>query len=394
MEAVTLYGLNKAGGFKEWTISTDDHGLITIEHGKEGGKMQIKSEFVKGKNIGRANETSPGEQAESEALSKIKTQIDKGYRHSKLELADIPMIAMLAVDNRKQGHRLVFPCLSSVKFDGVRLLAKKVGGQVTLESRTGQLYDLPLIQAELNAAMVDGDVLDGEVYLHGYALQEITSAVKRTDPLKAIEKAQKKVDKLIDTSAQNDIDETMEELQEALLINKIRPLLEYHVFDKPELDVPFSTRLEWLSEYMGRFFGSVLIKQVTYEVVRNAKDILIQHKAAVAAGYEGLMLRNLKGLYESGKRSADLQKYKEFLDSEFLILDIIPDKDGLAVFVVQNTFSNNTFTVIMGSKAEKAEYLRNKHKYIGKLLTVKYQTLYKGTLIPQFPVGVVIRDYE
>lgn len=394
MEAVTLYGLNKAGGFKEWTISTDEQGLITILHGKEGGKLQTKSESVKGKNIGRANETTPAEQAVSEAQSKIKVQLDKGYRYTKLELSDIPLIAMLAADYHKQGHRITFPCLSSVKFDGVRALAKKKNGVVTLESRTGQLYDIPHLLAELDGAMQEGDVLDGEVYLHGYALQTIVSAVKRTDPDKEIKKAKKKVDKLTDNSLQDDIDEAMAELQEALLIKKIRPLLEFHVFDKPELDIPFVTRLAWLEDYMGRFIGSDRIKAVVYETVVNEKDMLIRHKAAVAAGFEGLMLRNLLGLYESGKRSADLQKYKHFIDSEFLILDIIADKDGLAVFVVQNTFAPNTFQVIMGSKEQKAEYLRNKEKYIGKLLTVKYQTLYKDSLKPQFPVGVVIRDYE
>jgi DNA ligase-1 len=391
MEARTLYGLNKAGGFKVWIISTDEQGLITIQHGKEDGKLQTKSESVKGKNIGRSNETTPAEQAESEALSRIKNQIDKGYRESKLDLADIPLIAMLAVDYHKQGHRIVFPCYSSVKFDGVRLLAKKRDGTVTLESRTGQLYELPLIQAELNAAMHDGDVLDGEVYLHGYALQTIVSAVKRTDTQKEVDKAIKAHKKAINTAQEGEKEQAY---VEAVEIQRVRPLLEFHVFDKPELDVPFVTRLEWLGEYMNRFAGSKLIKRVHYDLVLNEKDMLLRHKAAVAAGYEGLMLRNFTGEYESGKRSADLQKYKHFLDSEFLILDIIADKDGLAVFVVQNTFAPNTFQVIMGSKAEKAEYLANKRKYVGKLLTVKYQTLYKDTLKPQFPVGVVIRDYD
>lgn len=394
MEARTFYGLNKAGGYKVWTISTDEQGLITIRHGKEGGKLQIKSESVKGKNIGRANETTPAEQAESEALSRIKEQLDSGYREDKLELLSIPLIAMLAVDFHKQGHRVEYPCYSSVKFDGVRALAKKKDGRVTLESRTGQLYDIPHILEALEASMMDDDVLDGEVYLHGYALQNIVSAVKRIDPGKALAKAKKKVDKLTDTSSQEEIDEAMGEFEEALLIKKIRPLLEFHVFDKPELDVTFVNRLDSLVGYMDRFAGSNVVKMVKYDLVLNEKDMLLRHKTAVAAGFEGLMLRNMKGLYESGKRSADLQKYKQFLDSEFLILDIVPDKDGLAVFVVQNTFFPNTFQVIMGSKVEKAEYLRNKEKYIGKLLTVKYQTLYKGTLIPQFPTGVVIRDYE
>jgi DNA ligase 1 len=53
-----------------------------------------------------------------------------------------------------------------------------------------------------------------------------------------------------------------------------------------------------------------------------------------------------------------------------------------------------TFTVTLGSMSERAEYLANKNLYIGKLITVKYQARYKATLLPQFPTGVAIRDYE
>ena len=48
----------------------------------------------------------------------------------------------------------------------------------------------------------------------------------------------------------------------------------------------------------------------------------------------------------------------------------------------------------MGSMAERAEFLRNKELYIGKMITVRYQARYKGTMLPQFPTGVAIRDYE
>ena len=397
MDKVTLYGLNKAGGFKIWTIETDEQGLITIQHGKEGGKLQTKSELVKGKNIGRANETTPAEQAESEAKGTIKVQRDKGYRDNKLELSDIPVIAMLAVDYHKQGHRLEFPCFGSVKFDGVRALAKKKNGVVTLESRTGQLYDLPILSEQLSALMDDDDTLDGEVYLHGYDLQDIVSAVKRTDTQKALDKAQAKVDKfdtVVSTEEWDKWQAVDAELQEAKLIHEIRPLLQYHVFDIVELDVPFETRLEWLGEYMVRFSDNPLIKEVEYTEIKDKEELVQAHADAVAAAFEGLMLRNRKGLYQSGKRSADLQKYKAFLDSEFTILDVIEDKEGLAVFVVQNTFNSNTFNVIMGSKEQKARYLEEKEQLIGKPLTVQYQTLYKGTKKPQFPTGVVIRDYE
>lgn len=40
------------------------------------------------------------------------------------------------------------------------------------------------------------------------------------------------------------------------------------------------------------------------------------------------------------------------------------------------------------------QFLANKQLYIGKLITVQYQSRYKDTLLPQFPTGKAIRDYE
>jgi DNA ligase-1 len=114
----------------------------------------------------------------------------------------------------------------------------------------------------------------------------------------------------------------------------------------------------------------------------------------VNQGYEGIMLRNYKGVYESGKRSNDLQKYKEFMDSEFAILDVMVAKDDGSVFLVRNDLNDRTFTVTLGSMVQRAGYLTNKELYIGKEITVSYQTRYKKTLLPQFPTGVAIRDYE
>ena len=82
METKLLYGLDKSGKYKVWSIWTEGPELY-IMHGAENGKMQAKCEIVQGKNIGRSNETSPEQQAELEAESRYKKQLDKGYRPTK-----------------------------------------------------------------------------------------------------------------------------------------------------------------------------------------------------------------------------------------------------------------------------------------------------------------------
>jgi DNA ligase-1 len=350
---VTLYGLNKNGSFKEWSIWTNGESLF-IEHGQEGGKLQLKEEKVKGKNIGRSNETSDSEQAKLEATSRINKQVDKGYRADKEELTELPLLPMLANDYLKQGHRIKYPCWVSDKLDGVRCLAIRSEEGVVLKSRGGKLYDVKHIQDQLSLSMRIGEIWDGELYIHGKYLEEIVSAVKKP--------------------------------------NDMTKDLWFVVFDVVN-GQPFEKRLQDIVAIHGRTM-SQQVDSIVYSLVDCEQEMKAAHKACVARGYEGIMLRNKVGLYESGKRSADLQKYKEFLDSEFKIVDIISDKDGGAIFVVDNTFADNQFNVVGGSHEQRKQWLSEKEYLIGKQITVKYQTTYKDTKIPQFPTFVSFRDYE
>jgi len=46
-----------------------------------------------------------------------------------------------------------------------------------------------------------------------------------------------------------------------------------------------------------------------------------------------------------------------------------------------------------GTIAQREEHYKNYKKYIGKMLTVRFQNL-TALGVPRFPVGVCIRDYE
>lgn len=401
MLLVELFGKDKGGKYKVWAIATTESGDLTIAHGQEGGKMTVKMEKVKPKNVGRANETTPEQQADLEAQGRIKKQVDKGYRETKEELDNLPVLPMLAGDYNKIGHRINYEkgVYLSDKLDGVRLMAKcNADGVITLESRTGQPYDLPHIVEELKGIMQPGDILDGEAYLHGYLLQDITSAVKRTDTQKKLDAAQKKYQKA--ELGSDAFGAASQELEEALLIHELRPKLQFVVFaviesETVSQDMPFSEVVIETYGYRNyRARDNEFIKFIHYEMAYSEAEMKVAHKVAVARGFEGIMIRNADGVNESGKRSADLQKYKEFVDSEFLILDVEPAKYEGSTFLVQNDLNEETFSVTLGSMAQRAEFLANKELYIGKLITVKYQARFKDTLLPQFPTGAAIRDYD
>jgi DNA ligase-1 len=392
-----LYGKDKKDSYKVWSIetrgTTDGSTHIIINHGQEGGKMTEKVDVITQGKQGR----NTSEQATSEAAGRLKKQIDKGYRYTKEELDELPMLAMLAGDYNKIGHRITFPCYGSDKLDGVRCLAKKKDGVVTLESRTGQPYILPHVVIELESFMFDGEVLDGEIYLHGYALQDITSAVKRTDTQKEVDKAKKKLDKAVGSQAEET--SALIEYDEALLIHMLRPRLEFIIFDIPSHNYDFLGRLGAMSEVLDTIQKTtpnpLHIKVLDYYVVEDDEHLrTVLHPKRVERGFEGVMLRNVFGMYESGKRSADLQKFKTFLDSEFVIVATELDSEGLIVFVCANDMNDKQFNVIMGSKEQKALWALTPNKFLGRMLTVKYQSRYKDTLLPQFPTGVAFRDGE
>jgi DNA ligase-1 len=352
MQSEILYGLDKSGKFKVWQVWTEGAKLY-IQHGSEGGKQTTKCEYVHGKNIGRSNETTDEQQAELEAISRYKKQRDKGYRESKDQLTELPLLPMLAHDYLKQGHRIKYPCYATAKLDGVRCLAIRHSDRVELKSRGGKEYNAPHIQQELMFTMQQGDVWDGELYIHGKFLEEIVSAIKKWN--------------------ENSKD------------------IKFIIFDIVN-EKPYSERLKCAQDLQIKPNGN--LEFLYPETVFNEVEMKAVHKKYVACGYEGIMLRNTGGVYESGKRSADLQKYKEFFDEEFEIIAITEDRNGNAVLSVKDDTAKSNFNVTFGDFEERKRQLLKPEDYIGKLITVKYQTRYKDSKLPQFPTGVCIRDYE
>jgi DNA ligase-1 len=84
------------------------------------------------------------------------------------------------------------------------------------------------------------------------------------------------------------------------------------------------------------------------------------------------------------------------LDAEFEIVgcDEGSGKDeGKAIFVCKIK-NGKTFSVrCKGADEVRQEQWKNRKAYIGKELTVRYQTL-SDDGIPIFPVGIIVRDYE
>lgn len=349
MKLPTLYGNSTNGKKKLWEIEVKGN-VIYVTHGQVGGKLQTKETTVFGKNIGKANETTNEEQAHKEAEAKWLKQIDKNYSEN-IESSGQLMNPMLAYDYRKHGNRIKYPCYGQAKLDGVRALVYLVDGSVVYMSRGGKQYpNIPHITETLIPLFNENPslILDGELYLHGESLQNIVSLVKK--PKAGSE------------------------------------LLEFWVFDVVTThDYNYRrTLVKTLSSLYSKEGAVTFVKDF---IINNEHEMLKVHNELVSLNYEGIMLRNKAGLYTLNHRSADLQKYKVFLDKEFEIIGSKPDEDGCVVWRVQVAEGIECDVTPAGTKESRKELLKVAEQYYGKYLKVKFQA-YTDSGNLQFPTGI------
>ena len=132
-----------------------------------------------------------------------------------------------------------------------------------------------------------------------------------------------------------------------------------------------------------------------------------QLDASLEQGYEGVMIRTAASVYEFGKRSTSLLKYKRFVDKEFRIVDVIEGEGRLKGCVgavvcelnvpaaLRRTATKHLFKVSLSVPDAEKRRLWNAAgssscSLVGSMLTVQFQQLSpKG--VPRFGVGKSIR---
>lgn len=92
----------------------------------------------------------------------------------------------------------------------------------------------------------------------------------------------------------------------------------------------------------------------------------------IKRGYEGAVVRNMHGMYESGARSTGVMKWKPLYDYEYELVDYVVGEKCLKT-TCRDPLRNLTFgaTWYM-SQNDIEKYVRNKTKYIGRCVTVKF----------------------
>lgn len=269
-----------------------------------------------------------------------------------------------------------FPCYVQPKLNGVRALYQN--GR--FQSRDGEPWHpekLAHISKYLSEVIPENWILDGELYVHGWLLQDINAAVAVNSPL----------------------------------ITDATPLVEYHIFDRAAPTLAFGDRWNSLRPYHAALIDSKIRFVPTQKIydLPSAESFYCQ---AVSNGYEGIMYRlgdcpytrpnegtelwqpvnpRARFLSDKNNRAWHLVKRKDWQDYEFKIVGVEGGKGkraGMTGALICETFIGSVFRVGSGLTDEQAiRYFE--HPPIGRLAKVKFLT-YTHKNIPFNPTLICV----
>ena len=352
----TLYKRTTTGKTQIWFMEQDGNKYRSTTGQLDGKKVTTEWTECEGKNVGRSNETSPIEQATAEIEAEYKKKQAQGKYSKDAGEIDIATFFDPMTAKTYEKHRTPTKAEFSAgivyaqnKLDGMRCIVRNDG----MWSRKGKpVVSSPHIHKALEAIFESfpGVVIDGELYNHDlkHDFEEIMSLARSSKPTAA------------------DIQRSAE-------------LLQFHVYDMYDPAYPmasFAERSASLLDMIKHFTKSDAIRIVPTHKVTSQQHLDRLYEEAVEWGYEGQMVRFDDGTPYEHKRSKSLLKRKDFIDDEFVIVDILPGKGNRATWastmVVQLPDGRTSDAGIIGNAAYCQQLLQNKRKHIGSDATIKY----------------------
>jgi len=387
-----LFGTSSTGKIKTWSICVVDRdgmGVVQTTHGYVESKQTTTERIVdKGKNLGKKNATTAVSQAIAEATSDWSKKKEMGgYKEAKGEAkeeaaggAGGPSVGATPVEDKettseeeggegikpmlahsydKRGKDIKWPCFAQRKLDGVRCLVTSGGDAISRNMK--KFAHLDHIQTDVNR-LPPGTILDGELYSDTLGFQQIVGLVKKTK----------------------------RKPEDSALLAQIH-LCVYDIV----MPGTYDERKRALETLFYRT-PMVSVRILSTEECATADDVKRLHANYVAEGYEGLILRNKEGKYLVNHRSKDLQKYKEFLDDEFVVTGFTVGagvEEGCVLWTCTTAEGKSFSCRPRGSHEQRQEALKTAAAQIGKKLTIRFQE-WTDDKKPRFPVGLTFRDYE
>lgn len=267
-----------------------------------------------------------------------------------------------------------YPVRVEPKLDGLRCIAVKHNGEVTMFTRSGTVLEtLPTIKSVLESAPWDNFVLDGEAM--GSDWNESASVV------------------MSHKRAKNDSG------------------IIFHVFDAMHFEdwreqvntFPLSDRVQLVEELLRQLPNGSPVKQVVGIIASNQTELLDFYSKSMEGAYEGIMIKNNSSCY-SFKRSDSVLKLKPVTTYEGVVVGTYEGNRGSKREGLWGGFEvvlpNGVVTKLGGGFTDKlkAEIDVDPSAWIGKIVEMEGQPdpltddgLTKDGKV-RFPVFVRVRD--
>lgn len=419
----TLYCKDNAGNVLIWEIkiiNKNETCSLAINRGRLGGAMQLNWEHnIVPLNVGKSNETTAYEQAESRLKSRVKKKKRSGYveltdeQLEKIQDVDLVQTTMylkkvlpnerldldgfakpmkasqyfrskknwvdpygkLWSDRKyfyianpyepKEPKSIVanFPMMIQPKINGVRAFLYLDNGEARLKSKDGLIYKAPnhiTDFANMNIDMFgeDGDIIfDGELYINGEQLQDIQGAVKS--------------------------------------YNMNTPRVKFILFDLAIPDVSNIDRWKLLKEIYSKIYTlDTPLETVRTFMINSDEYAQVHTDNFIEQGYEGSILRNPKSEYAFGSRKVNMLKLKRCISMDFDIVRIVTQAKRPDLGMFECVYKGNEFVVNPTfSEEDKAKLLLTPSYYIGKKLQTRFYE-WSNDNKPMHVIETVVRDYE
>ena len=343
MNLPRLYKPTKQGKIQICDISVSG-AVVSTTFGQLDGKLQTSTDTCSPKNTGRSNSTTAEQQAILEAQSKFAKKVKSGYSQelTSTPTVQLPQKVKTYQDNK---HLVSYPCYATPKYNGLNgtywLLPDKT---LKLTSRGGdELPPIPHLEPTILKMMehFKTTCINGELYISGESLQNITSAVKKP-----------------------------KELSKSLV---------FIPFELPLVSAPYKDKVALLIKYI--------------PIVHITREEMLEefYAVTVGAGYEGIVIYNTDSIYQFNQRSSTVLKYKPVADAEYKILSYTTDRNGHPVFTCE-THDGKQFKVKpKGTDEERKQIITNfDSQYKNNYYKIEYEML-SDSGIPLKPVGISLR---
>lgn len=180
--------------------------------------------------------------------------------------------------------------------------------------------------------------------------------------------------------------------------NPINKLLSYHCFDLAIPDIDQLTRLDLKHEILKKFeypgtvhiqkhpseheFLDSIVVDVCDTDIHSDEEAMELRDLCLLHGYEGAVIREPEVIYKFGSRPVSMMKLKKPKYGQFEVVDVTifgfeiereSDVGKGCKFVLKNDVTNALFEANpTGTVEQKLDYFKNKKKYIGTKITLKY----------------------